>query len=41
MAGRTEVAAFAGKDQQIFMSAVRKFNTGEPMVEVANRGSGT
>jgi len=34
MAGRSEVAAFAGKCQQIFMPAVRAFDTGETMAQI-------
>jgi hypothetical protein len=34
MAGRAEVAALAGKSQQIFMPAVRTFDTSETMVQI-------
>ena len=34
MAGGAEVAAFAGKSQQIFMAAVRTFDTVETMVQI-------
>jgi len=34
MAGGAEVAAFARECQQIFMPAVRTFDTGETMVQI-------
>ena len=33
--GRAEVAALAGKCQQVFMAAVFAFHTGKPVVDVA------
>jgi hypothetical protein len=34
MAGGAKVAAFAGKSQQIFMPAVRTFDTSETMAQI-------